>query len=327
MEIEYKPKLLFLEITTECNLRCKQCFMWKLKDDKNKLTGDEYISLIEEFNRLNENGAVILTGGEIFLQSNLLFQILSKCNSMNIETVVNTNGTLIPCEKYLELVTNGPQKLVFSLDSHREELHDYIRGVNGTFENVISTINSLVSIRNEMQPTEKKIYISTILHNENINEIDDIITLAKNLKIDGITFQALIPTFYSNLKPEKDFFFNKYFFKDINNAIEKIDKLMILSAKDNFILNTFSDLSNIQKYIHSPYFTTDLLCNAHERNLVVDHMGNLKYCYNMEAIFTEQIGNIRLNKISEIIHSNKSKEARGKMKLCNLSCGILNCNK
>jgi len=325
--MEYKPKLLFLEITSECNLRCKQCFMWKLKDDEAKLTKNEYIRLIEEFNGLNKNGAVILTGGEIFLQPTLLFEILRKCNSLDIETVINTNGTLIPSEKHLELVKNGPQKLVFSLDSHREELHDYIRGVKGTFDSVISTINNLISIRDEMQLTGKKIYISTILHNENINEIEDIINLAKELKIDGITFQALIPTFYSNLKPEKDFFFNKYFFKNIDKALDKIDKLIVLSAKDDFILNTFSDLSNIKKYIQSPYFTTDILCNAHERNLVVDHMGNIKYCYNMEAIFSEQIGNIRLNKINDIIGSDKSREARKRMRSCNLSCGILNCNK
>ena len=327
MKTVYKPKLLFLEITSECNLRCKQCFMWKLKDDERRLENDEYMHLINEFNRINEYGAVILTGGEIFLKSNLVFSILSKCNSINIETVINTNGTLISAEKYLELVTNGPQKLVFSLDSHKEELHDYIRGIKGTFDNVVSTINDLVAIRSKIESNGKKIYISTILHNENINEIDDLISFAKYLKIDGIVFQALTPTFYSNVKVEKGFFFNKHFFKDIDNAIDKIDKLIESSVKDDFILNTFFDLSNIKKYIHSPYITNTTICNAHERNLVIDHIGNLKYCYNMEAIFSEQIGNVRFNKISDIIHSDKSKEAREKMKSCNLSCGILNCNK
>lgn len=325
--MNYKPKLLFLEITSECNLRCKQCFMWKLKDDERGLKDEEYLYLIEEFNKVNGDGAVILTGGEIFLKSNLVFSILSKCNEMNIETVVNTNGTLIPTDKYFELATNGPNKLVFSLDSHKEELHDYISGIKGTFQNVISSIERLVAFRNKVEPNDKKIYISTILHNENINEIGDIISFAKSLKIDGIVFQALTPTFYSTQKIEKDYFFNKHFFKDIDNAVDKIDKLIQSTLEDTFILNSFIDLSIIKEYIRSPYFTNSLICNAHERNLVVDHSGNLKYCYNMEAIFPETVGNVRLNKITDIIYSDKSKEAREKMKSCNLSCGILNCNK
>ncbi len=325
--MNYKPKLLFLEITSECNLRCKQCFMWKLKDDERGLKNEEYLHLIDEFNKVNQDGAVILTGGEIFLKSNLVFSILTKCNGMNIETVINTNGTLIPADKYLELITNGPNKLVFSLDSHKEELHDYIRGVKGTFQNVISSIEHLGALRSKAESNGKKIYISTILHNENINEIDEIISFAKKLKIDGIVFQALTPTFYSTHDIEKDYFFNKHFFKDINNAAEKIDKLIEATFKDSFILNTHFDLSKIKEYIYSPHFTTSVICNANERNLVIDHSGNLKYCYNMEAIFPEPVGNIRENTITEIIHSDKSNEAREKMKSCNLSCGVLNCNK
>ncbi len=325
--MNYKPKLLFLEITSECNLKCKQCFMWKLKDDEKGLKDEEYLHLIDEFKKVNQGGAIILTGGEIFLKSKLVFSILTKCNAMNIETVINTNGTLIPADKYSELVNNGPSKLVFSIDSHKEAVHDYIRGIKGTFQNVISSIEYLAALRSKAESNDRKIYISTILHNENINEIDEIISFAKSLRVDGIVFQALTPTFYSTLEIEKDYFFNKHFFEDIDNAVEKIDALIETTVKDNFILNSYFDLSKIKEYIRSPYFTTSIICNAHERNLVIDHSGNLKYCYNMDAIFPEAVGNIRENTITEIISSDKSNEAREKMKSCNLSCGILNCNK
>ncbi len=327
MKTDYKPKLLFIEITPECNLRCKQCFMWQLNDNENRLKERDYIQLIDEFHGINKNGAVILTGGEIFLKSSLVFSILRKSNSLGIDTVINTNGTLIPSDKQFELVINGPQKLVFSLDSHKRELHDHIRGIKGTFDNAVSTIRCLIAIKNNNKLCNKKIYISTILHKENINEIDSMISFAKSLKVDGIVFQALTPTLYGSKKVKKDMFFNKFFFKKVDNALNKIDKLIETSVKDDFILNTYFDLTNIKKYISSPYFTDNIICKAHENNLVVNHTGDIKYCYNMEAIFPEQISNIRFNKISDIIYSKKSREARERMKTCNMSCGILNCNK
>lgn len=326
--MNYYPKLLFLEITSECNLRCKQCFMWKLKDKENRLDPIDYYDLVNWFKSINKgDGAIILTGGEIFLKSNLVFSIISECNKLNIESVINTNGTLIPIDMHLELINNGPSKLVFSIDSQSAALHDYLRGVKGTFIKVISTIKQLIVLRNKVHSIRSKIYISTILLNENINDIDTIISFAKSLEIDGIVFQVLTPSFYNNGKIEDDLFFKRHFFKDKDGACTKIDKLIEFSIKDDFILNTIYDLLTIKEYIRSPYHTVSVFCNANEQNLVIDHLGNVKYCYNMETIFQELVGNIRFNSISDIIYSEKSMAARKRMSFCNLSCGILNCNK
>ncbi|MPL99929.1 Antilisterial bacteriocin subtilosin biosynthesis protein AlbA [bioreactor metagenome] len=326
--MKYYPKLLFLEITSECNLRCKQCFMWKLKDKENRLDPIDYYDLVKWFKSINNGvGAIILTGGEIFLKSNFVFSILSECNKLNIESVINTNGTLIPIDMHLELINNGPSKLVFSIDSQNAALHDYLRGVKGTFTKVTSTIKQLIALRNKSHSNRCKIYISSILLDENINDIDTIISFAKSLEIDGIVFQVLSPSFYSNVKIEDDIFFKKHFFKDKDGACAEIDKLIEFSMKDDFILNTSSDLMAIKEYIRSPYRTIRVFCKANEQNLIIDHMGNVKYCYNMETIFQELVGNIRFNSISDIIYSKKSMEARERMGFCNLSCGILNCNK
>ncbi len=323
----YTPRMLFLEITSECNLRCKQCFMWKLKDGLGRLQEADYLRVIRDFRLINNKGAVILTGGEVFKNPNLVFTILKNCNKSGVETVINTNGTLIKESFYHDLLIHGPSKLVFSLDSHRKELHDFIRGIPGTFDHVISTIKDLINLRKKSGCTDKKIYISTILHNANINELEEFISFIKMLEIDGITFQVLTPSFFGPFKIEHDYFFNHFFFKDLPAAMMRINDLIKWSSSDSFILNTKWDLQKIIEYMLSPLHTKKNICSAHQNNLVIDHMGNLKYCYNMDAVFNRTIGNVQSNALQELLFNENSIDAREKMKYCKMSCGILNCNK
>ncbi len=50
------PKRLFLEITTECNLRCQLCKLWQFKDPPNRLNLMEKIQFLENlFDWLESN--------------------------------------------------------------------------------------------------------------------------------------------------------------------------------------------------------------------------------------------------------------------------------
>ncbi len=68
------PQRLFLEITTECNLRCKLCKSWEQKDPSNKLNLANKLIFLKEFikwlDKSNESYKnllnVILTGGSLF---------------------------------------------------------------------------------------------------------------------------------------------------------------------------------------------------------------------------------------------------------------------
>lgn len=323
--MNYIPKLLFLEITSECNLSCKQCHMWKLKDSDNRLESEEYLELIKDFNQINKDGAIILTGGEVFLRSKLVFQILTLCNKLEIDSVINTNGTIIPTDIFAELLTNGPNKLIFSIDSHEAEIHDYMRGLKGAFIRTVSTISQLIKLRSHLGLNSKNIYISSILHNNNINNITEIVSFAKSLNIDGIIFQTLIPTLFSDSFHHYDSFFSQHYFKNIDEAIYNIDKLIEAKHSDDFIINSKNDLDNIKKFIRSQN-DNSIKCKANKKNLVIDHIGNIRYCYKMDAIFPFSIGNIRSCKLTDIIYSDNSLNARLNMNSCKLCCRILNCN-
>src|SRR5260370_39214579 len=131
------PRTLFIEISTECNFRCKHCHMWTTKDPAGVLTPQEKIAVIADFASLNPLGEVVLTGGETMKRSEEFFLLLNAVNAHGLRGSCNTNGSYISPSNVERLLKQGPKYLVISLDSHRKELHDYVRGVDGAFEGAV----------------------------------------------------------------------------------------------------------------------------------------------------------------------------------------------
>jgi len=123
------PQFLYIEITPECNLRCKQCHHWMLKESDNSLKTEDKLNLIRQFHKMNKNGEVVLTGGETMSKIDEFFALTSLCRSLNLKSAANTNATYISEEIVEKTLVQGPGAFVISLDSHLEHIHDYIRGV------------------------------------------------------------------------------------------------------------------------------------------------------------------------------------------------------
>jgi len=97
------PNRMFLEITTECNLRCQLCKLWKNKDPIGKLSTNEKIQIIETLafwlkNQTNSSlshFSIIFTGGEPFRYPNQVLKLANTCGEIGFQSYVNTNGVLI----------------------------------------------------------------------------------------------------------------------------------------------------------------------------------------------------------------------------------------
>ncbi len=121
-----KPNLesLMIQVNTNCNLRCKMCYLPKKDSDgPNK---EKIISMIDE---AVEMGAirVIFTGGEPFLRKDI-FEILKYAKSKNLWIGVISNGTLIRRDSAERISQIGINQVAISIDSHIEEINDFQRG-------------------------------------------------------------------------------------------------------------------------------------------------------------------------------------------------------
>ena len=141
------PQRLFLEITTECNLRCKLCKSWEQKDPLNKLNLTAKLNFLKQFidwlkksdESYQNSLSVILTGGEPFFYPEQVFEIAKICENNIINCYVISNGSLI-AHKLDEILNSGLSALTLSIDSHLAKTHDSLRGEFGLFNKLVSLV-------------------------------------------------------------------------------------------------------------------------------------------------------------------------------------------
>ncbi len=159
------------KLTYNCNLKCKMCPFWKRANRDLSLKQEKAI-----LKRIYDSGAcaIAFEGGEPLLRKDLS-EILSFSRSLPLQTSLVTNGTLLE-SKIDEIAPYINGAIYVSLDG-LEKTHDTIRGVSGCFKKTIQGITA----------ASKKVpvIINTTIMKDNINEIEDLVKLAKgfNAKI------------------------------------------------------------------------------------------------------------------------------------------------
>lgn len=129
-------KVLFLDITSKCNLRCRHCYnnrYFESKEDSFDYT--EFLETIKNY-KLER---IHILGGEPLL-SPYLFDIVEYANLKNITVSINTNGTYLDETMFRRLSAyKNIDQITVSLDGGVAADNDIIRG-KGTYEKVVGNL-------------------------------------------------------------------------------------------------------------------------------------------------------------------------------------------
>lgn len=136
-------KRVFVELTPQCNLRCRHCFNGSDPD----VCADQLITLAEVKNLVDQAHALgvwqfDLTGGEVFLRDDL-FEILTYLNQRGMMVKLFTNLTLLDEVDIPKLRQCNVAKIVTSLDGYSAEVHDAFRGAKGSWAKTVQNIRLL----------------------------------------------------------------------------------------------------------------------------------------------------------------------------------------
>ncbi len=164
----------YLHLTKYCNLRCGYCSYNAGENyDKEQLPTSKFKSIIRRL-AINKISQLVFAGGEP-LCSEDFFEIVKYARDFFPELGMVTNGTLINSEN-AEFITKYIDKVQISLDSGVRQEHDLIRG-EGSYDKTINGIKLLKQCGHQhvkIAPTTNKI---------NINNIEEIVRVAKNLDV------------------------------------------------------------------------------------------------------------------------------------------------
>jgi len=279
-----------IELTKNCNLRCKYCF-----NEAGKGSPDmplyQWIELLDSL--YNAGLRVIkVSGGEPFLYTNILDFIDYAQRKFIVS--VNTNGYFINEDISRRLSTMHLQSVQVSLDSITPKVHDSVRG-KGTWEKAMRAIELL---RHAGVP----IRISTTVTTQNYNELGNIRNLANKYEAE-LSLEVLKKVGKANNLDSMYFLSNPEKVKQYSDkvAINRILDELDMTCQAQLGVVGISYRGNIK-----PCNLTEEFFSDRNAGVVVEFEENWRYSDSPTLINT----NTASNKVTDLLKSHviKSKD-------------------
>lgn len=300
---EFKPVLdvpeeIKVEVTPKCNLSCYFCF--KKNNSIKKALKERALTTKELLKVINKVAdakipAIRFTGGEPFLRKDLGI-LLRYAKSKDLDTIVNTNGTLIN-DKNLQLF-NYIDYALFSLNGYNTKSDYKITGMIYPFDKKMDIINKL------KERFDTKIMISTVMLKENIEKLEKFYGIISQLPITEWVILRPIPS-------------TQNFFPIGNEDVERlVEKLLMFKEKYS---RHYSIKNAIPFCSYEPEKVRKVAVggrnDAGHTSLVIDSRGIVKPSYFMD----KNLGDIRSKDILDVWnrgHIKKIRELKLIPKIC-----------
>jgi radical SAM protein with 4Fe4S-binding SPASM domain len=194
------PYALSIEPTTACNLGCPECpsGLKKFTRPTGKLSIDFHQKMLDSV-----GGNVFYINyyfqGEPFLNPDFL-SFIKQAKQKNIYTATSTNAHFINKEKAEEIVTSGLDRLIISIDGLTQKTYENYR-VHGTLSKVIEGAKHMVEAKKKLNSSTPHLIFQFLVVKPNEHEIQDVFTLANELKIDEVRLKSAQVYEYKNGNP------------------------------------------------------------------------------------------------------------------------------
>jgi len=283
---------VIFHVTFRCNAKCSFCF--NLNNLNQRLDEELSLAEVERFSRsLPRFEWLMISGGEPFLRDDLpeILAAFARHNAVKHITVptnaIAKQEVLDMAPELLKACPDSSISIVLSLDAIGK-LHDDMRGVPGTFDKVISVLESLKELR-EKQP-RLSLKVETVVSDDNVGQIRDVIEFVRGLGTD-LHIIDVVRGAFADWRQE----FPAHY--DVNSIVE--DSFRVLERSRGYsALNEHAPyLARVSKAVQAEYFA--LLprlvkgqritkCLAGRMTLVLYPRGDVASC---EVLPT--VGNIR----------------------------------
>ena len=252
-------------ITRKCNYRCVGCNVWR-EPDKRELSTDEIKKGLDILRKLGVI-EIVLSGGDPLLRDDACEII--KYASDRFVTTVYDNGSMA-AEKID--VLRDVDFVAISIDSLDPAKNDYIKGVKGSLEKAIQTVETL---HNE----GLNVAVTPTISQLNLDEIIDITKyfLQKNIPIWYCLYSYDVSVDANQLfkigKANDDFVIT-----DKPAMVKLCDALIEMKKRNSNLLMTTKLLKTLRDYYLYDERTWN--CRALKNFFMIDHLGRIAGCHS-----------------------------------------------
>ncbi len=182
---QFKPRLVFWEVTKGCNLRCIHCRATATElMSPQDLPTDKALNIISQIADYG-NPILVLSGGEPLYRHDI-FELAEYASSRGLRTALATNGTLVTADIAQRIKDSGIKRVSISLDGSDAPTHDSFRGIPGAFDAAIYGMKNLQRLGVSVQ-------INTTIARHNAHQLPEVLALARRLGADALHTFLLVP--------------------------------------------------------------------------------------------------------------------------------------
>ena len=300
-----KIKRINFAITYLCNSQCKICSIWKkYRNDtvspQQELDFSQIKRLFNQNKSFKELDEISLTGGEPFLRHDFrdIYQFFRQ-NFPRATIIINTNG-LQAKDNWIKTKEDALWTVVlFSLDG-LEETNDLIRGIEGSYQRVISTIKHYQKVFPSL-----RMGLSFTILPTNFHELREIYDLSRRLKLSfTMRFACNSEIYYNNSEIKLEW--TDEMLRNVDADIQLIVKETAQSRNRlNRLLNP--DLFFYSRMVYYQRNKKRLFqCFSGVHSLFLDPYGNIFPC----IFLVESIGNVTKEPFDDLWFSKKAGQQR-----------------
>jgi glycosyltransferase involved in cell wall biosynthesis len=305
------PRLLIMDLTHACNLRCNICDIWKTAETKKDLDTSAVKKLLREARELGIK-EIALSGGEVLLRKDV-FEILDYAEMLGLKDLgILSNGVVVRerFERLKPYLTNRTLSLVVSLDSLSPALHNEIRNSADAWQRTREGLTLLSNLKKDCP--EINFNVISIILNQNLEELRSLAEYVLSLKANSLQFQALLPNNLKMAERKK----SKYWVprEKIPVLREALRQLIEFKrAHPDFVKNSTDNLRLIEKYYEGCLSSKDVRCASAAETVLISNQGEYATCFSV-------YGHAATQSLKEVLAGSKRITANEQVQKCGWPC-------
>lgn len=137
-------KRIDIKVSFKCNNNCKFC----VQGDKRQLVPEKDISEIKTILRENKKSydEVVFTGGDPLIRRDIV-ELVAYAKGLGYVIIIQTNGRMLAYRDFcIKIIKAGADRFAISIHGHNSNLHDYLTGANGSFQQSTAGVRNILSL-------------------------------------------------------------------------------------------------------------------------------------------------------------------------------------
>jgi len=264
-------------MTYKCNLKCEYCEASSNDNYKEELNWENIISLFNDFKDFGVK-RVLLSGGEPLMHPNF-FEVLYELKIRKIIPGLLSNGLLI--KQYFNDLSKYKYFFYQTSIDGLPEYHDKMRGLNGSFEKAIQSLELFAEIRVPIR------VVNSVIHKDNIYQIENLFEYIKN---SHATKWQITPLVNVGRATGLNLGLSSEHIRYLNGFIREKSKYFDVTWSESCSYINYFDIKNI---------TTPFFCGAGLTRCSIMPNGDVIGC-NQVYDYRYSEGNIKSRKFSDI---------------------------